>query len=151
MSINSLRNNTESSCSADDLPDKVEDNEIQEYEGFDTAKDDIQKLAKVMSHLSREQTRTTQGSVDLIQYLSNMSQVEGMPPYANELNEKLNPESDLFEAKLWVKNLKMLHDSDLDYYKPSSLCVTYRNLTASGISTDSDFGPLFSMYYLRWP
>lgn len=72
MSIDSLKNDIESSGSADYLPDKVEDNEIQEYEGFDTAKDNIQKLAKVMSHLSREQTRTTQGSVDLMHYLSTL-------------------------------------------------------------------------------
>ena len=77
-----------------------------------------------------------------------MSQVEGMLPYTNELNEELNPGSVNFDARLWVKNLRKLRDSDSDYYLPSSVGVAYRNLSARGISTDCDYGPtVFNALY----
>ncbi|CUM47289.1 unnamed protein product [Debaryomyces tyrocola] len=121
------------------LTDTSENDEIQNYEGFDsTATGDIRELARTMSHLSREQTNKTRGSEDLVHYLSHFSSVPGLEPY-NEVEDTLNPDSDLFDARLWVKNLRKLHDSDVEYYKPSSLGVAYRDLRASGVAADSDY------------
>ena len=76
------------------------------------ATNDIKELARTMSNISRQQTNKTKGSEDLIRYLSHMSQVPGVEPYNNEIEDTLNPDSDNFNAKYWVKNLRKLHDSD---------------------------------------
>ena len=124
-----------------ELTDTSENIEIQNYEGFDsTATGDIKALARTMSHISKEQTNKARGSEDLVRYLSHFSSIPGVEPYA-EVDDTLNPDSDQFDARLWVKNLRKLHDSDVEYYKPSSLGVAYRNLRASGVASDSDYQP----------
>mmetsp|Transcript_5800 Transcript_5800/g.5746 ORF Transcript_5800/g.5746 Transcript_5800/m.5746 type:complete len:1502 (-) Transcript_5800:142-4647(-) len=140
---NSLENKYkyEDSNSVTEFVPSADQSSIHKYEGFDDATDDIKQLARTMSNISRQQTNKTKGSEDLIRYLSHMSQVPGVEPYNNEIEESLNPDSDNFNAKFWVKNLRKLHDSDPNYYKPSSLGIAYRNLRASGIAADSDYQP----------
>ncbi|KRZ98805.1 uncharacterized protein AC631_05436, partial [Debaryomyces fabryi] len=142
MSANSLTSGgqeTKDSKSIQEHTDTSENNEIQKYEGFDsTAEGDIRELARTMSHISREQTNNTTGSEDLVRNLSHFSSIPGVEPY-EEVDERLNPDSEHFDARHWVKNLRKLHDSDVEYYKPSSLGIAYRNLRASGIAADSDY------------
>ena len=117
-------------------------NEVEEYQGFDDAADkSIRELARTITNTSINMSKT-KSSEDLIRYLSHMSQVPGVEPYNHEeIEESLNPESDMFNAKFWVKNVRKLFDSDPDYYKPTSLGVAYRDLRAYGIATDSDYQP----------
>ena len=117
-------------------------NEVEEYQGFDDAADkSIRELARTITNTSINMSKT-KSSEDLIRYLSHMSQVPGVEPYNHEeIEESLNPESDMFNAKFWVKNVRKLLDSDPDYYKPTSLGVAYRDLRAYGIATDSDYQP----------
>ena len=113
----------EDSNSVTEFVPSADQSSIHKYEGFDDATDDIKELARTMSNISRQKTNKTKDSEDLIRYLSHMSQVPGVEPYNNEIEESLNPDSDNFNAKFWVKNLRKLHDSDPNYYKPSSLGV----------------------------
>lgn len=141
-SLSSPDQETKDSKSLHELTDTSENDEIQDPVGFNaTTKDDIRELARTMSHLSRRQTRKSHGSEDLVRFFTQMSQVEGALPYTNELNEELNPDSDNFDSRLWVKNLRKLQDSDREYYLPSTLGVAYRNLSAKGVSADSEYGP----------
>ncbi|CAI5758794.1 unnamed protein product [Candida verbasci] len=112
---------------------------INEYNGFDEQTNkDIQNLARSYTHDSIGDS----SSVGLIKYLSNMSEVPGISPYENETEiDKLNPDSDSFNAKFWVKNLKKLYDSNPDYYKPSKLGVAYKNVRAYGVANSSDYQP----------
>ena len=121
-------------------------NSINEYHGFDDqASDNIRELARTVSHQSKlsQHSSNIENSEDLVKYLSNMSQVPGISPYdiQGEVDERLNPDSEYFDAKFWVKNLRKLIDSDPDYYKPNSLGIGYKNLVASGVATDSDYQP----------
>ena len=70
-----------------------------------------------------------------------MSEVPGVNPYEHEEinNDQLNPDSENFNAKFWVKNLRKLFESDPEYYKPSKLGIGYRNLRAYGVANDSDY------------
>lgn len=117
-------------------------NEVEEYQGFDDAADkSVRELARTITNTSINMSKT-KSSEDLIRYLSHMSQVPGVAPFNHEeIEESLNPESDMFNAKFWVKNVRKLLDSDPDYYKPTSLGVAYRDLRAYGIATDSDYQP----------
>ncbi|KAK6461711.1 multidrug resistance protein [Scheffersomyces coipomensis] len=125
---------------------------INEYQGFnaDTAKN-VQELARTLTHDSIVsntggdedfQLNDDKSSFALIKYLSHMSQIPGVSPYhADEINEKLDPDSETFDAKYWVKNLRKLFDSDPEYYKPSKLGIAYRDLRAYGVAVDSDYQP----------
>ncbi|KAK6461712.1 multidrug resistance protein [Scheffersomyces coipomensis] len=125
---------------------------INEYKGFnaETAKN-VQELARTLTHNSISsntggdedfQLNDDKSSFALIKYLSHMSQIPGVSPYnGDESYNKLDPDSDSFDAKYWVKNLRKLFDSDPDYYKPSKLGIAYRDLRAFGVAVDSDYQP----------
>ena len=111
------------------------------YGGFEDASGEINDLARTISRASQASAKT-KNSEDLIRYLSHMSAVPGVAPYAaDELDPALNPDSPDFNAKFWVKNMRKLMDSDPEYYKPSSLGVAYKDLRAYGIASDSDYQP----------
>ncbi|MCP8717949.1 MAG: pleiotropic drug resistance family ABC transporter [Asgard group archaeon] len=123
----------------DNRDSSSENHSINEYHGFDAhATEDIQNLARTLSHNSFKDD----SSAGLMKYLSHMSEVPGVSPFAEEeINEQLNPDSDKFNAKFWVKNMRKLVDSDPDYYKPSKLGIAYRDLRAYGVANDSDYQP----------
>lgn len=113
------------------------DNEsLDQYRGFDDhANGEIRNLARTLSR-----SDSVKSSEGLLKYLSHMSEVPGLLPFGEEdLPEALNPESDNFDAKFWVKNLRKLFDSDPDYFKPSKLGMAYRNLRAYGVAADADY------------
>ncbi|RCK63099.1 hypothetical protein Cantr_09762 [Candida viswanathii] len=99
----------------------VNQSEVNEYHGFDTeASQNIQELAKTFTHDS-----VANSGDALQQFLTNMTNVPGINPYTEDVysNDQLNPDSDDFNAKFWVKNLRKLYDSDPEYYKPSKLGI----------------------------
>ncbi|EMG49135.1 Multidrug resistance protein CDR1, partial [Candida maltosa Xu316] len=105
------------------------------YHGFDAhTSQDIQELARTLTHQSIS-------SAAVVKHLSHMSEVPGVAPFTEEGvdNEQLNPDSDNFNAKYWVKNMRKLIDSDPEYYKPSKLGIAYRDLRAYGVAVDSDY------------
>lgn len=119
---------------------------VDEYQGFDdVASIKVQKLARELTHMS-----DSASAAELKRYLSNMSQVPGVAPFSGDHDiAALDPGSDDFDAKFWVKNLKKLYDSDTDYYKPSKLGIAYRDLRASGIAADSDYQPTVTNAWLK--
>ncbi|CAH6719702.1 pleiotropic ABC efflux transporter of multiple drugs Cdr1p [[Candida] jaroonii] len=124
-----------------DIDDTVDgsDESIEQYDGFTKATNDqIQNLARTLSHQSFHSSQI-EDSNELIKYLSHMSQVPGIETFHDGIDDRLNPDSDSFDAKFWVKNLRKLRDSDEDYYKHNKLGIGYKNLVASGIATDSDY------------
>ncbi|KAK6461713.1 multidrug resistance protein [Scheffersomyces coipomensis] len=125
---------------------------VNEFQGFnDATAKSVQELARTLTHDSISsntggaedfQLNEDKSSNGLIRYLSHMSQIPGVSPYNDDdINDRLNPYSDSFDAKFWVKNLRKLFDSDPDYYKPSKLGIAYRDLRAYGVAVDSDYQP----------
>ncbi|CAD1812249.1 unnamed protein product [Candida parapsilosis] len=107
---------------------------VQEYTGFHA--EDIQQLARTYTN------EDTSSAAGLKRYLTHMSQVPGVNPVEEEsADERLDPNSDSFDAKFWVKNMRKLFENNPDYYKPSKLGVGYRNLRAYGTANDTDYQP----------
>ncbi|KAI5906244.1 Multidrug resistance protein CDR1, partial [Candida parapsilosis] len=106
---------------------------VQEYTGFGAQ--DVHQLAKTLTN------EDTTSAASLKRYLSHMSQVPGVNPAEEVEDERLDPNSDKFESKFWVKNMKKLIETHPDYYKPSKLGVGYRNLRAYGTANDTDYQP----------
>lgn len=130
---------------SDSLNELISSHEsTKEYQGFDISNNKIKKLAGTISS-SRDKN-----SEDLVRYLSHMSRVPGISPYDCNIEPSLDPNNDKFSAKLWVKNLRKLLDSDHNYYKPSSLGIAYRNLRAYGINVDSEYQPTVSNMILKF-
>ncbi|KAK6455693.1 multidrug resistance protein [Scheffersomyces xylosifermentans] len=131
---------------------------IREYQGFDeSAAANIHDLARTVTHESYAETFGHVGTGDgassagLIKYLSNMSSVPGVNPYTDsDINPSLDPNSESFNAKFWVKNLRKLHDSDPDYFKPSKLGIAYRDLRAYGVAADSDYQATVSNAFWKY-
>ncbi|GEQ70600.1 hypothetical protein JCM33374_g4278 [Metschnikowia sp. JCM 33374] len=120
------------------VQDFDEETSLNEYRGFDShAEGEIRQLARTYS---RADSVGTKSSVDLLKYLTHMSEVPGVAPYA-DADEALDPNSEKFDSKFWVKNMRKLFESDPDYYKPSKLGLAYRDLRAYGIAAGSDYQP----------
>ncbi|GME70397.1 unnamed protein product [Ambrosiozyma monospora] len=116
----------------------------QHYNGLDDqAEKEILRLAKTLTENSERNINSpySTASNDLIRTLTSMTQVPGVSPFAGDVDPRLDPSSDEFDSKFWVKNMRKLIDSDPDHYKPTSLGVAYRNLCCKGIASDADFQP----------
>ncbi|KAM9934023.1 hypothetical protein OXX80_006374, partial [Metschnikowia pulcherrima] len=115
-----------------------EENSVNEYRGFDTqAEEEVRELARTYSNAGSIGTKSTS---DLLKYLTHMSEVPGVSPYS-DVDEALDPNSEKFDSKFWVKNMRKLFESDPDYYKPSKLGLAYRDLRAYGVAAGADYQP----------
>ncbi|KAI5963418.1 hypothetical protein CANMA_003603, partial [Candida margitis] len=102
-----------------------EGHSVHEYTGFGAH--DVHQLAKTLTN------EDNSSAASLKRYLTHMSQVPGVNPVEEEEgDERLDPNSDSFDSKFWVKNMKKLFEKHPDYYKPSKLGVAYRDLRAYG-------------------
>ncbi|AGO13729.1 AaceriAGL142Cp [[Ashbya] aceris (nom. inval.)] len=52
---------------------------------------------------------------------------------------RLNPESDEFDPRYWLRIVRQLYINDPEHYKPADLSVVLHNLRVSGMSTDTDY------------
>lgn len=107
------------------------------YRGFtEDVAEEIRLLARTATRRSDEEALTDHS---LIRSLSRIS-VPGVNPIGNvDLDPRLDPNSDSFDSRFWVKNMHKLVYSNPDYYKPSSLGVIYKNLRAYGQAADADY------------
>ena len=104
----------------------------KEYHGLDS--NEIKNLAKSLVVISSNNS--------LERCISNMSQVPGINPCdIDNLPPELNPDSDDFDSKLWIKNLRKVYDSDPEYWQHSKLGVAYRDLRVYGVANDVDYQP----------
>mmetsp|Transcript_6476 Transcript_6476/g.6365 ORF Transcript_6476/g.6365 Transcript_6476/m.6365 type:complete len:312 (-) Transcript_6476:479-1414(-) len=122
-----------------------DDNEVPNYRGFDEGvSSEVQNLARSVSRLSTDEKMMSKT-------FTNMSQVPGVNPMSkdNSLDPRLDPDSDDFDSRFWVKNLRKMYNSDPAYYKPSSLGVAYKDLRAYGIATDADYQANFANAFYK--
>lgn len=116
---------------------------IPEYRGFDEeVNSEVHNLAYSLS-----KSQDDKSNLSLVRQLTNMSQVPGInsiPNDENEIDPRLDPDSNEFDSKFWVKNLRKLYDSDPSFFKPSSLGVAFKNLRVYGIATDTDYQTTFT-------
>lgn len=114
--------NTSLSQQLDEKPwvDALDNSSVQEYQGFDaTASHNIQDLARKLTHGSTNGDHHSTN--DLARYLSHMSDIPGVSPFnGNISHEQLDPDSENFNAKYWVKNLK-------NYLNLILIIISHRN------------------------
>lgn len=126
---------------------------LSTYEGFTPAiESEIKDIAReIQRKTSLDQDEATKAAI--YRTMSHESQVRGENPVTST-DERLNPNSDRFDLRFWVKNLRKLMDLDEDYFKPATLGVAYKNLNVFGHSTDSDyqatFGNVVYKYIMQW-
>lgn len=131
------------------------------YDGFDDrAAADVRSLARTFTNASRGDGADPDGAsgelkstanLDLMRSLTSMSHVPGDVPMGSaEIDPKLDPELPEFDSKYWVKNMRALLDSDLDYYKPAKLGFVYKNLRAYGVATDLDYQSNFGNFLPKY-
>lgn len=141
------------------------ESEAQPYEGFDDNVDSrVRDLAREITHQSMASGNLTEVSTnggvgtgtvksDLLRTITSMSQVPGTIPYDAadnpEIDPRLDPDSDNFNSRFWVKNMRKLLNSDTTFYRPTSLGIAYQNLCARGVSSDADFQPTFASLALK--
>lgn len=103
------------------------------YAGFDEdIQERVRKIARSMSY--RSETREVPGEA--------AEETDGVNPFdgsALETDPRLDPKSDSFDSKFWVRNMKKMMDSDPDHFKPTSLGVAFKDLRAYGKSSDADY------------
>lgn len=116
---------------------------VGDYRGFDhNVEENIKGLARTMTGDGDDEHPNPAArarSLELVRTMSQMSQVPGVETFTGDIDPRLDPSSEQFEARFWVKNLQKLMNSDPEYYKPTSLGIGYRNLVASGVATDADY------------
>lgn len=98
----------------------------EEYEGKQAPGNEGGVAAKLIRSLTRQSTRLSQ------------IHVNGVSPFTGE-DPKLDPDSPEFSAKKWIKNMRAIQDKDVDYYKPYSMGVLYKDLRCYGGASDADY------------
>ncbi|CDR47608.1 CYFA0S34e00650g1_1 [Cyberlindnera fabianii] len=133
------------SNSAYDIEDHPE--EVNKYDGYNNAVDsEVQRLARQITQNSQLSFQDDgyklapgESNTDGLSRVSTIA--PGVNPMQNveEIDPRLDPNSDEFQSRYWIKNFKALMDKDPDHYKNYSLGVTFKNLRASGEASDADY------------
>lgn len=114
---------------------------LSTYQGYTPAvEEEIREIAKGVQQLSQGLTSSDN---NLYRFMSHESQVHGENPVTSA-DERLDPNSEKFDLRFWVKNLRKLVDLDDEYFKPALLGLAYKNLSVYGHSTDSDYQATFA-------
>lgn len=114
---------------------------LEQYEGFT---DEVAKDVKMLARTATNHSATGElVNHSLTKKLSQLL-VLGINPMDQTLDPRLDPNSDDFDSKFWVKNMHQLACSDPDYYKPASLGVVYKGLRAYGQAADADYQSNFA-------
>lgn len=128
------------------------------YQGYtNEVSDEVQSIARTLT-IGDEEKSTAENEryrLALTRTLSHMSRVPGKAPFGEDyIDERLDPTSDNFDSKLWVKNLRKLYNSDPEYYKPVDLGVAFKNLRAygeaAGLDYQSNFKNLIYKYFTKF-
>ena len=109
--------------------------ELKEYDefNFDGAKD--------IRHLARQFTNENYDNIRNINNYSDSNIPGANPVYTDD--PRLDPNNDQFDSKFYVQNLRKMVESDLEYFKPSSLGVVFKNLKCLGIDSNMDYKATF--------
>ncbi|KAK6202414.1 ABC-2 type transporter-domain-containing protein [Scheffersomyces amazonensis] len=125
------------------------------YEGVTPlVEEEIRNLARTLTHSSVADKAPLEEEEDkdfndlelnltLSRQLTHFSQIPGQVPMLEDdqayVDPRLNPHDDDFDYKFWIKNMQKLILSDLDYYKPTTLGVAYKNLKCYGRASKYDY------------
>lgn len=139
---------------ADTSSNSSKTNEDRSQEGFGTYQGytdrvalEVQELARIISHASIQQLKlkrqhSRQESKKSNEQESELSGKLGVIPVdenGNFVDQRLNPNSPEFNAAYWIQNAHKLVSSDIDYFKPVTIGVAYKNLRAYGSASDADY------------
>ena len=139
---------------ADTSSNSSKTNEDRSQEGFGTYQGytdrvalEVQELARIISHASIQQLKlkrqhSRQESQKSNEQESELSGKLGVIPVdenGNFVDQRLNPNSPEFNAAYWIQNAHKLVSSDIDYFKPVTIGVAYKNLRAYGSASDADY------------
>ncbi|KAK6461937.1 ABC-2 type transporter-domain-containing protein [Scheffersomyces coipomensis] len=127
------------------------------YDGVTSqVRQEIRNLARTMTRTSfsnvaaidfnknDEAFNESELDLSLSRKLTHLSDIPGQIPmvddeHENFINPKLNPHNDEFDYKFWIKNMQKLILSDIDYYKPTTLGLVYKDLRCYGHSSKFDY------------
>lgn len=120
---------------------------VESYNGLDElVEKDLQSIAlNLNGELDSANNNTNnQNGESLYKTLSVLSNDYGLNPFHTETDPRLNPLSENFDSRLWVKNMRKLMDMDPSHYKPSSLSVSFKDLSVRGVSSGDELQPTVS-------
>ncbi|ODV58732.1 pleiotropic drug resistance family ABC transporter [Ascoidea rubescens DSM 1968] len=152
--VRSVNESTEKSSDIKDSEESIntESTPTQIYHGFDSnTENQIQQLARQFTHQSsisktntnNDSTHNNKNDLNLIKTLSSMSHQYDAPGIstfnADNIDERLDPNSSNFNSRYWVQNLRRFTDKEPDYYKPMTLGVAWKNLKSFGIVSGADY------------
>ena len=104
------------------------------YSGFDDGVDRaVRKIARQLSVRDNNVSSADSGE-EMPESVVN--------PFDGETHEsdpRLNPKSDQFDSKHWIRTIKRMMDSDPDHFKPNALGFAFKDLRAYGKSSDADY------------
>jgi ATP-binding cassette subfamily G (WHITE) protein 2 (PDR) len=104
------------------------------YSGFDKETSlRVQKIAREMSYRS-EQGHSSE--------TDDVGDMKGVNPFDGENlaeDPRLDPKSESFDSKAWIRNMKKMMDADTEHFKPAALGVAFKDLRAFGKSSDADY------------
>lgn len=107
-----------------------------QYQGF------TEEVAEEIKHLARKTSNllfnNDSNDASLALNLSGILHIPGVNPFTG-IDPRLDPDSERFDSKFWVKNLRQMVESDLDYYKPSTLGVAFKDMRCYGMASESDY------------
>lgn len=92
------------------------------------AGENVNQLARTFTNLSRKGTNNSLGPIQ-----SNIN------PFFEATDPRLDPYSDKFSAREWTRHLVKLRKKADDGYLHRTAGVSFRNLSAYGYSTGSDY------------
>nr|QFR37219.1 ABC transporter [Cyberlindnera americana] len=126
---------------SDDYPGNESTDGVDRYKGFTAEVDSqIHELARQLTDSSQPfQIAAGESEADALSRVSTMAQ--GVNPMIDiqGLDPRLNPESDSFNSRYWIKNFRALMDKDPDHYKNYSLGVAVKDLRAYGDASGADY------------
>ncbi|KAJ5511411.1 CDR ABC transporter [Penicillium expansum] len=97
----------------------------------------ITTLARSLSQLSRQSSvNTTQPT-------------EGVNTFLDTTDPELDPNSDQFKSRKWVKNIVQMTSRDPDRYPRRTTGVSFRNLNVFGYGTAADYQMDFANFWLK--
>ena len=111
---------------------KASTSEVEKPAEEDSSESDdgkeVQRLARQYSHVS-----TVSGSEN---------------PFDSQKDSALDPASDKFRPRAWVKSMLKIHAGDEERFKPRSAGIAFRNLSAYGYSAPTDYQKTVGNYGL---
>jgi len=121
----------------------TQNSKLHEEGDDDEFVDDVEDLNQHVQKNKDSPAYQNLAGLHLLRTMTSMSQVPGTVPIEQgtntEIDPRLDPSSDDFSSRFWVKNMRKIMDADADYYKPTSLGFVAKNLVARGISSDADY------------